>query len=275
DLYFTSTVTQTWKATENQPLEIACDAMAQRLFGPAGREKGRDYLFSFVTEGPMFGRETTDQFMDIVLADPATHIQRSRARLALLDGIPASPQLSYFRNYESFILAFFETQTAFERVAAALKAGDYAKLRAELSATHPEEVIRKYVAAARSGGATSGEKALVISLNLRWLPYFVSLRQAAGLEPVRYLAGKVELEPLAQGPGHNTFHFDEEGHVWKVVDPATIQSPALFGAIMGHPLEAGRYSVNGAPAQETRQGKVELPLAGPETRFIVQPIPAR
>ncbi len=274
DLYFKSTVTQAWQATVNQPLETTCDEMALRLFGAPGREKGRDYLFSFVTEGPMFGRETTDQFMDIPLADPAAHIQRSRARLALLDQIPAGPLRDYFRHYESFLLAFFETQIAFERATAALKAGDYTKLRTELAATHPEDVIRKYVLAAKTGGPTGGEKAIVVSLNLRWLPYFVSLRQAAGLEPVRYLAGKVEVEPLAQGAGHNTFHVDEEGRMWKVVDPATLKPPVRMGTIMGHQLEPGWYTVNGAPPRESREGHVELALTGHPAQIVITRVPA-
>ena len=266
DLYFKSTVAQSWSATRDQPLEETCEAMAVRSFGESAREAGRDYLFSWVTEGPMFGRETSDRFMDVPLADPAAHMKKSRVRsemLSRIDRAALTPdgrsRLDYFQHYEDFIYSFFETHTALERAQAHLKSGDYEKARAELRRTKPDDAIRAYVRAARSGAITPGEKALAISLNLRWLPYFVSARQAAGLEPIRARIGKVEQEPLAQGPGHHTFYFDQQGSLWRVFD----QDPTgrlRTGAIMGDRLEPGRYSVNGGPPQEARAGQVEIAI---------------
>jgi hypothetical protein len=260
DLYFKSTVDQTWNSTLNQPLEVACEHMAARLFGEAARERGREYLFSFVTEAPMFGRETSDRFMDIPLAEPALHLKRSEARSVLLASLSSTDtaHLDYFRRYEEFIRAFFRAQMAYETAQAALKAADYGKVREALAAARPEEAIRLYAAAVRSGESNPGEKALVISLNLRWLPYFVSLRQAAGIEPVRYRAGRVEREPLAQGAGNNTFHIDEQGRLWKVIDRAALAGPLRLGAIMGDRLEPGRYSINGGAPVEVRDGLIDI-----------------
>jgi hypothetical protein len=255
DLYFKSTVVQSWRATRDEPLEKTCEAAAARWFGGAGAE----YLFRFLTEGPMFGRETTDRFMDIPLVEPQVHLRRARERLKLLEGMAAGgAQGEYLRNYEAFIVSFFEAQTAWERAEAALTAGDFAKARVEIAAAKPEEAIRAYVRAARSGGPTRGEEAIVVSLNLRWLPYFVSLRQAVGLEPVRVKLGRVEREPLAQGAGTLTFHFDEQGRVWRVLER---NGEAMeLGAMMNMPLQPGRYAVNGGPAVAARDGKVRVEL---------------
>lgn len=272
DLYFKSTVVQSWQATRDEPLERTCEETAARLFGVAAREAGGEYLFRFLTEGPMFGRETTDRFMDIPLVDPQLHLRRARERLKLLEGLgPAGPQLDYFRNYEAFIISFFEAHTAFEHAQAASKAGDLSKARAEIAAARPEEAIRAYVRAARSGDITRGEEALVISLNLRWLPYFTALRQAAGLEPVRVKLGKVEREPLAQGAGTNTFHFDEQGRLWQVIEPngASVE----LGAILNTPLAPGRYSVNGQPPVEARGGRVKVELTQDLKDIVIEAVP--
>jgi hypothetical protein len=275
DLYFKGTVIQSWSATLDQPLEKTCEDAAVRTFGEPARESGRDYLFSFVTEGPMFGRETTDRFMDVLLTEPEAHIKKSRARAQLLARIDASAltpagraRLEYFRQYESFITLFFETQTAFERAQAALKARDYAKARAEIAKARPEEAIRAYVRAASTGDITVGEKALVISLNLRWLPYFASVRQAVGLEPVRVRLGKVEREPLAQGAGRNTFYIDEKGVLWRVLEPADGSATLELGGIMNDRLEPGRYTVNNGAPVEARNGLVDVPLS-PGLREVV------
>jgi hypothetical protein len=254
--------------------------MAVRTFGEAARDIGRDYLFSWVTEGPMFGRETTNRFIDLPLTDSAGHMKRSKDRLALLTKIdPASlpPQgresLAYYKGYEEFIYAFFETHSALERAQADAKRGDFAQARADLGQAKPEDVIRAYVRAARHGATTRGEQALVVSLNLRWLPYFVSMRQAAGLEPVRFRIGKVELEPLAQGAGTNTFHFDEQGRLWKVVDPAPGTREVELTAIMGDRLEAGRYSVNGAAPVEAHNGSVTVQVRAGLEEIVISKVP--
>ncbi len=280
DLYFKSTIAQTWSATRDLPLEDTCEAMAVRTFGEAARQPGRDYLFSWVTEGPMFGRETTDRFMDVPLVDPAAHMKKSRMRSEILSRIDRAAlppegrdRLEYFKNYEDFIYSFFQTHTSWERAQTHLKAGDYEKARAELQRAQPGDAIRSYVRAIGSGAITSGEKALVISLNLRWLPYFASALQAVGLEPVRLRIGKVEQEPLAQGPGHNTFHFDQQGRVWRVFDRQSLGGKLRVGAIMGDRLESGRYSINGGPAQEARAGQLEIAIQPGIDELVITKVP--
>ena len=214
----------------------------------------------------MFGRETSDRFMDVLLKDPELHVKRAKARVAMLGGIGGG---DFFRGYEKFIASFFETQTRLERAQASLKAGDFAAARRELLEAKPEAVIADYVRAVHCGEITPGEMALVVSLNLRWLPYFVSAREAAGLEPVRLRIGKVETERLAQGAGHNTFHFDEQGRVWRVLDREGLAGRLKTGAMMGDRLEPGRYRVNGGEPVEAKNGILDVPLPGAVEEVVI------
>jgi hypothetical protein len=86
-----------------------------------------------------------------------------------------------------------------------------------MAKVEPERAIEEYVRAAKRGGITRGEQALVVSLNLRWLPYFTSVRQATGIEPVGIKFGPTHHEPLAQGAGTNTFFFDADGAIWRTL----------------------------------------------------------
>lgn len=264
DLYFRSSVDQTWKATANQSVEEACARAAVRTLGAR-----TDYLLKFVTEAPQFGRETSDMFMDRAFPDPLEHLRRIEARLRLLESVDG-PHAEYFRGYENFMRLFIESQTAWERGRKHLAAREFDPARAELAKVQPAKAIEQFAAAARSGEISGGEKALIVSLNLRWRNYMMSARQAVGLEPVRLRIGTVEREPLAQGAGRNTFHVDEQGNLWKVIDRNTVQSRLRVAAIEGDLLEPGAYRVNGVRV-ESRDGWLEFDTAG-ATEFIIERI---
>ncbi len=248
DLYFKSLSTQVWKATRNEPLPATCEQMAARSFGVSLREAGGRYLARWVTEAPMFGRETSDRFIDVPVRDPlgtaararavdrsygpggplflppAEVIARARQRLDLFSGIDArlltkeeSERLDYFRDFEQFAMGFYASQDAWEQSRELLGKGEIAKARAALAQCRPEEVIRQYLWMAVRGGMGRGEQALLISLNLRWLPYTVSTRQALGLDSIRLKFGPTQHEPLAQGAGSNTFYLDAGRRMWKVL----------------------------------------------------------
>jgi maleate cis-trans isomerase len=236
--------------------------MAARAFAPALAEAGGEYLRRFVTEAPMFGRETRDLMMDVPLKEPEAAVAAGRSRLDLLSRLdaaslaPASREhLEYFRDYERFMLAFFETHRAWELSDAMRKVGAWEDARREIGRARPEEVIRLYARAVRHGGASRGEQALVISLNLRWLPYIQSTRQALGLDPVRVKFGATQHEPLAQSPGRHTFFIDPEGRQWLVQGERETGAPAApeggiritkpvalrMTAFAGEKLAPGRY----------------------------------
>jgi hypothetical protein len=187
-----------------------------------------------------------------------------RSRLELLARMdaaslaPASREhLEYFRDYERFMLAFFETHAAWERVEKMRKVGAVEDARREVTQCRPEEVIRLYAQAARHGGASRGEQALVISLNLRWLPYIQSARQALGLDAVRVKFGATQHEPLAQSPGRHTFFVDAEGRQWLVRGEQETGAPVApeggirvtkpvalrMTAFAGEKLAPGRYTL--------------------------------
>ena len=237
DLYFKSLGDQVWKSTENQPLEVACRAMAARSFGPAAQDVGGAYLARWVREAPMFGRETRDLFMDVRLEAPEAAIAAARERLAMLARIPETgltragkERLAYHREFERFVEGFFASHSAWERAQDLYKAKNIPAARKALAGSVPEEVMRQYQRASSLGGMSRGEQALVISLNLRWLPYVVSLRQALGTEPVQIKLGPTQHEPLAQGAGQNTFYFDKDRRIWKVLGEKETGAPAEEGA---------------------------------------------
>ena len=299
DLYFKSLARQVWQATENEPLFETCDRMAADSFGPAQRCAGGEYLFAFATEAPMFGRETTDRFMDIALKEPAAIVAKARQRLKLLQRLDARrmtegerSRLDYFRGLETFIAGFAEAHGAWDKTFDLLKAGAPGEARKQIAGTKPDEVIRKYALAAQAGGATRGEQALLISLNLRWLPYYHVLRQAVGLDPIRVKFGPTSHEALAQSPGHYTFYMDPERRQWLVWGAQETGAPEWRGEaceeidrsgiridkpltlqlrpIMKQALAPGQYRAtlrllepSGAPAVRTmtlavKDGQVEL-----------------
>jgi len=293
DLYFKSLAAQVWEATRNQPLAPACEEMAARSFGESARSTGGAYLLRWITDAPMFGRETTNQFMDAPLTDPEANVAKMQARLALLDKIDAAAltaeageRLAYFRDYERFMLSFFTSQRYLERARERSAHGANAEALRELARCDPEAVINLYAQAVRHGTASPGEEALLITLNLRWLPYVVSERQALASEPVRIKFGPTQHEPLAQSPGANTFYFDAGRKIWKLMGEKETGAPAFelsggpgdeiartglkvekplslrLGPIMGEKLESGAYKVQLLLAKPVEAGDVEVELRG-------------
>lgn len=268
DLYFKSLSEQVWKATENQPLRATCEDAAAKSFGEPARRLGGEYLHRFLTEAPMFGRETSNRFMDIPLKEPERARILGRERLELLSRIKGSGEwLAYFRDYEQFMLAFIDSHTALERAQELAGKGAFDEAAKEIVKADPQAVIAKYVTAARRGRMSRGEEALIVSLNLRWLPYVVSVRQAVGLDPVRVRFDATQHEPLAQGAGSNTFFIDERKQLWKVLgDKETAVDPLKLGPMMGGKLRPGRYraEVSGCGHPFTievgTEGVVELPF---------------
>jgi hypothetical protein len=68
---------------------------------------------------------------------------------------------------------------------------------------------------------------VLIAMNLKWLPYIVSQRQAVGLDAIRYHFEPTEHEALAQGAGQYTFYFDSEGKLWKCLGQQETQYPTF------------------------------------------------
>jgi hypothetical protein len=238
DIFFTSHAKQVWQHTLDQPLRATCDDMAAKSFGAPAREKMGEYLQRWVTDAPKFARETGERFIDRPLAGAEEAVAGCRRRLKLIEAADAAPpapeqrdRLRYFKGLEEFIAAFHQTQAVFENADALLKKGDLAGARAAMAPCRPEQVIEQFARFASLGGITRGEAGLVVSMNTRWLPHYVRLRQTLGLEAVRYNFGPTSHDPLAQSPGRFTFHFDADRRLWQTLgsreaDASTFVLPA-------------------------------------------------
>jgi hypothetical protein len=63
DLYFTGSAKQVWLQTENEPLDKTVKDFVKTRFGE--NEVLSTYFQEWLTGGPMFGRETSDHFVDL------------------------------------------------------------------------------------------------------------------------------------------------------------------------------------------------------------------
>ncbi len=223
DIYFKSLADQVWRRTADQPLQRTVDEIAGRSFGAGLRDSMGKYLYRWVTDAPQFGRETTERFIDRPLEQQAdTVISKCRERLKLLERIDESPmepealsRLRYFKLMERFFIEFYRCQQALERSESFYKEGDISSARAEIRKTNPEEVLELYARLSSLGeGITRGEKGLLVSMNLRWLPYFTAQRQVLRLEPLRFNFKPTQHEPLAQYRGKKTYYFDSGQSIW-------------------------------------------------------------
>ncbi|MFQ6034757.1 MAG: hypothetical protein ACE5NM_02785 [Sedimentisphaerales bacterium] len=233
DLYFKSLSQQIWSNTEDQRLRETCRQMAARTFGTEFRDLMVKYLMEWVTMGPQFGRETTDRFIDRPLSNPQKTIAMCRKRLELLQSVDTSSlkplareHLEYYKLLEHFFIEFYRNETMLQKSIALLKSGDLTGARKAVKMCSAESTIELYAQASKQYAVSQGERALIISLNLRWLPYFEAQRQAVGLSPVRLNFQPTQHDPLAQGAGRRTFYIDREGHLWIGLGEAETQVPA-------------------------------------------------
>ena len=75
-------------------------------------------------------------------------------------------------------MTFYETHSAWERSGEFLTKGDVESSRRELALCNPKSVLEQYARAASRGGPTRGEMGILIAMDLKWLPYILSQRQA-------------------------------------------------------------------------------------------------
>jgi hypothetical protein len=280
DLYFKSTIEQVWQSTRDRSLAGTTHEMAAKSFGAHAADRGGEYLLKWITEGRMFGRETTDRFINVPLADAADVIAKCRERLAILSHIQGNAErVAYYRDYEKFTAQFFTAHAAFEHAQDLYKRGQIEEARAAMQQVDAPAVLQQYAKASSHGEISRGELAVLIAMNLKWLPYITSLRQALGMEPARYRFAPTQHEPLAQGAGKNTFWIDDRHTLWRVLGekemgPAVEPFTLKLGAIMGDSLAAGNYRV-ALKFKPDRMTEMRKTLAAPGTVEISVPEPAQ
>ncbi|HEX4031870.1 MAG TPA: hypothetical protein VHX20_16000 [Terracidiphilus sp.] len=265
DLFFSNVSDQVWQASENETLDATADAMAARTFGAKAREPGRRYLLDWIYDAPAFGRETSDRFLDRQI-DAANEAVGARQRLALLDAMEplaanaaARDWVGYYRDWERWVQLLFTAQDALQRSETDLKAGKEALARADIASVSPQQVIEQYARAIAHGHTSAGEKGILISLNLRWLPYFEAQRQAVGLDPMVVEIAPTHHAPLAQGAGRYTFDFDTAGRPIEVLGTEELGVP-VTAAVVGSSC-AGSIEIGDAPVTLSAGGLAGTPLA--------------
>lgn len=280
DLYFKSSVDQVWRNTLNEDPGISINKMAQAVFETNSKTIAR-YLNLWHSEGPVFGRETTDHFMDIGKArlgikpeEAAAAVKKARERLSLLNSIDMDklPEggkkwVNYFKLNEEFYISFFMDHQHFNKALELVQDHRYKEAKSEIEQAIPDKTIDLYQKAISQLDPTTSEKAILISLSLRWLPDYIDLEQQVGIAPVMINFGETKHEALAQGAGRYTFFADHQKHLWVTLGNKELgvgkagQSENWFKAVTGswltfenrseilvrtmrnHQLKPGKYTV--------------------------------
>ena len=224
DLFLVAQIKQVWNNSLDQPLLPICEEFAERSFGAGAKEIMAKYLQKWATGAPAFGRDTMDRFQTEPLKNVEAKIKGCKERIKLLDTVDLKQMTpeqqnrwKYFRSLEEYIIAFHEDHPKFEKAEKLWKEGDYDAAVEVLSQSRPEPIIEQFARFSSLGGMTMGEKGLVISMNTRWLSHYVRLRQALGMEPIRYQFGPTSHDPIAQGEGRFTFFFDNQRRLWQTL----------------------------------------------------------
>jgi hypothetical protein len=312
DLFFKNVADQVWVGSEDEALDTTAAEMAKRTFGSGAQELGKRYLLDWIYNGPAFGRETTDKFIQLTL-DAENEAIGAKARLEILKRMEPLEQdaatrdwVGYFEDWERYAQGVFQAQSALQKSETALKSGDLALARQEIAAATPESAIQQYSKTIRHGTTSRGEKGILISMNLRWLPYFDAQRQAVGLEPLQVEFAPTFHDAFAQQPGAYTFDFDRSQHVIEVLGTAEldvevyefkagagcasgieVQSPVKLrvGGLAGTSLPEGGYSMrlkmpeadrvefeSGGNRQEvTSSSEIEMQASGGVVHFTLSP----
>ena len=318
DLFFKNVADQVWAGSEDEALDVTAAEMAKRTFGNEAQELGKRYLLDWIYNAPAFGRETTDKFILLTL-DAENEKRGAKERLELLQRMrplardaAAQDWVGYFEDWEGYAQGVFEAQSALQKSEAALKAGDLALARREIAAAAPESAIEEYAKTIRHGITSRGEKGILISMNLRWLPYFEAQRQAVELEPLKIEFAPTYHDALAQQPGLYSYDFDPSHRVIEVLGPQElgvevrefeggapcpsgieVQSPVTLtvGGLAGTSLPAGTYRLRlnmpeaasvafesgGNRQVVTSAAEVEAQASGGVVQFTLSPVggPAR
>jgi hypothetical protein len=274
DLFFKNVADQVWSSSQNEMLSTTASTMAKNLFGAKAGELGSRYLLDWIYDGPAFGRETSPRFIDQII-DAENEIHGGSARLQLLEKIRplasdgnAREWVAYFHDWELYAKEVFRAQDKLQTSVAALNAGNMSEAREAIASASPEKAIAQYARTIQHGTATPGEKGILISLNLRWLPYFEAQRQSVGLDPIQIEFRPTHDEPLAQSPGRRTFDFDASHHPIEVLgakelginEEFTDGAPCSGGIELASPVSLSLTGIDDTPLQSgSYRMKLDIP----------------
>ncbi|MDZ8120246.1 hypothetical protein [Pontiella agarivorans] len=223
DPYYTAHSRQTWSATKNESQSESCAFVARNWFGAANETVMGEYLDKWVDGMPAFARETDEYFIGHEIGHDLSKVKSGyEERLALLQKANVSAmsesqrkQYAFFKEYELFVLEVYQTLAGYEQATNALAQAQFDQAREIVRGLNPEKVVADYASAVKKCGATKGEMGLLVSMNTRWIPHFVRLRQQLGLDAIRYNFGPTDHELMAQARGQLTFHYEADKAVWQ------------------------------------------------------------
>ena len=227
DLLFSNYENQVWKNTENESLEKASEKFVRSMLKREDR-KLIEYYLEWFTNAPMFGRETSDSFIpsdeDYQLEGYKSSlevVEKAEQRLLILRDVnvkalneQGKKEYNYQVGMEKFIISFFTNHNNKFQAYNLLQDNKGDEALTFIQKTNPYETLNLYAETITEYSPTRGEEGLLISLNLRWLPDYIDLKQRAGLEPVFINFQPTSHDPLAQGAGKNTFFIDELKNFW-------------------------------------------------------------
>ncbi len=219
DMYFRNISNQTWNSTKNEDYRVSCNNYSARLL--PNDNKFAEYIYKWHTESPMIGRETTQHFMHKSVKINAGMIVKCDERLEILNGIDVSninnrtqSMINYYKNYEYFTRSIIHDQLLIDSINKNIDSMNKKQLIEIVNQIDARETIKKYVKTITTLEPTRSEISILLSLNLRWLPDYLSVKQLLGIEDSRIKFQPTNYEPLAQAPGKFTFYIDEKENVW-------------------------------------------------------------
>ena len=228
DMFFIHHNRQVQQRTRNQTLEETLADLAQKWFGEANAEIMNEYLNLLKNDMPTFGRETSTNFIDNNHYHQFENVEKIMTqcdeRIALLEKVESElfskdqeETYLYYVDYEYFIKEFYRQQGLFLDFITYFKSGEIDAAKQIADQFQPELVMEKYAETIEHGQATKGEKGLLFSMGVRWVPHFLSLKQVVGKDEVRINFGVTSHENLAQMAGTRTYIIDSDKAYWKVL----------------------------------------------------------
>jgi len=153
DVFFKNLQNQIWNNTLNEDSAVTCKKMAVDYFGVSQSRVMAEYLHSWLTTAPQFGRPAKSWIKTI--SNGESRAKGCDDRIAILDRVDTGKlteaglrRWKYFRGHEEWIKLVHLARDVEEKKTA----------------------IRKFIEKASvDGGMTRGEKGLLIQHNLKWL----------------------------------------------------------------------------------------------------------
>jgi hypothetical protein len=221
----------------------------------------------------MFGRETSDHFVDLGRQSLGHEMEswsemkeKAIKRLELLisvSGVANEEYLRYQKTMEEFYISFFENQEKFVQAFQFLKEEKPEKAVKILETANPDESIQKYADAIKNIGFTRGEKALVFSMNTRWKADFINLQQQLGMEAVRFKFAPTQHDSLAQSPGHFSYFINEKGEWWRCLWKHELRNERFVEEQNNSALEISNsfyFELKSMHGQQLQPGEYEINL---------------